>query len=405
MFAKTLFVVAAVACLVSAEKGSCGNGVEYDYTNGVLTISGNGEMKDYGDPTNLPWWSHYNEITSVIVGPGVKKLGVNAFTQLSNLVDVKLSNGLEYIAGSVFSKCRKLEQITVPATVSFIGDRAFYDCDNLKQLVYPGIDPPSGGSIFDNELSVCVPRDYKKNSANHYRFRDADVDYCISDNEELQPIVSQHSKCFMAMICNETYGFVMEREDMAEYKKKASTACGSYYCKNETGAAWLSSCDSPKICYMKHENGNYNDTCEEKDSLPDNGWRVILKFKEVNTDALNRDELIANILNISGKSDLDFVSEVGDDGSFVSLSAYVESESDAKDIKSKLSAVISSSKCSYGVLCKCDVDAKKNSAEEGSASGGGASGNGSEEVNASHHNHESLFLLFLAVMASILFFY
>jgi len=69
----------------------------------------------------------------------------------------------------------------------------------------------------------------------------------------LVPILRQHNHCFEAIICSEDSGFVLERENATEWESQEPTECRSFTCVNETGAATLSVCDSPKVCHMKYE--------------------------------------------------------------------------------------------------------------------------------------------------------
>ena len=80
-------------------------------SEGVLTISGNGEIPDYPYYEDIPWLKHCNKIKSVIVSEGI--------TSISRLA---------------FYNCRNLESVYISKTVANIDDYAFQDCDSLSSF-------------------------------------------------------------------------------------------------------------------------------------------------------------------------------------------------------------------------------------------------------------------------------
>lgn len=51
--------------------------LDWTLENGVLTISGTGAIADVDHDYNLPWYSHLDEITTVVVGEGITGVGNN----------------------------------------------------------------------------------------------------------------------------------------------------------------------------------------------------------------------------------------------------------------------------------------------------------------------------------------
>lgn len=65
--------------------GSSTNNVSWEVTaEGVLTISGSGEMKDFADSSSAPWYEKESTITSIVIGEGVTSIGNYAFCGLGN---------------------------------------------------------------------------------------------------------------------------------------------------------------------------------------------------------------------------------------------------------------------------------------------------------------------------------
>ena len=117
------------------EKPTSGNcGAEGDESNvkwnldseGTLTISGSGEMKDYFPTDRTPWYEHIENIKSVIIKSGVKSIGGRAFQNCTGLTSVTIPNGVTQIEYRAFENCTNLESVTIPDSVNYIGGNAFY---------------------------------------------------------------------------------------------------------------------------------------------------------------------------------------------------------------------------------------------------------------------------------------
>ena len=68
----------------------------------TLTISGSGAMENYLMSSNPPWRSFRDQITSVVVSPGVTSIGNLAFTRFSKLIHVDIANSVVSIGEGVF---------------------------------------------------------------------------------------------------------------------------------------------------------------------------------------------------------------------------------------------------------------------------------------------------------------
>ena len=93
--------------------------IEKDGDNTILRISGNEDMYNYYMPENdgdwhrTPWDEYKNQITHVIVEPGINHIGEWVFSRMTNLVNVKLPDSVNYISTSAFYGCNKLESFTM----------------------------------------------------------------------------------------------------------------------------------------------------------------------------------------------------------------------------------------------------------------------------------------------------
>lgn len=118
-----------------------GSGVTWQLTENTddpstytLTIRGSGAMEDYLMSGHQPWRSFRDQITSVVVSPGVTSIGNLAFTRFSKLIHVDIADSVVSIGEGVFSECSSLTNITVPQSVTYIGVNAFDSCTNLSNI-------------------------------------------------------------------------------------------------------------------------------------------------------------------------------------------------------------------------------------------------------------------------------
>ena len=116
----------------SGTTGSC----TWSLSGTVLTISGNGRMKDYdasyNSSTKPPWGKN---ITKVIVNYGVTYIGEDAFYGCESLTEVHLSDGtLKEIGKTAFGGCRNLEELVIPDSVETIDEYAFGSCYSLTDV-------------------------------------------------------------------------------------------------------------------------------------------------------------------------------------------------------------------------------------------------------------------------------
>lgn len=68
----------------------------------TLTISGSGAMEDYLMSSNQPWRSFRDQITSVVVSPGVTSIGNLAFALSRNIIHVDIADSVVSIGEQVF---------------------------------------------------------------------------------------------------------------------------------------------------------------------------------------------------------------------------------------------------------------------------------------------------------------
>lgn len=116
-----------------ASSGNAGKNIKWELKNGVLTFSGNGDMKDFGKE------HPYREdlVKQLIIGEGITSIGKNAFRNCSKLISIELPSSLRKIGEYAFFKCVSLNDANIPFGVEVIEDRAFMNCKSLIEIQLP----------------------------------------------------------------------------------------------------------------------------------------------------------------------------------------------------------------------------------------------------------------------------
>ena len=143
-------LMVSVSCLAETASGDCGTRVTWTYSDGTLTISGEGEMANY-TKSKVPWKEYRETIQTVIVNQGVTAIGNHAFNSCVSLTDVTLPEGLTRIGAQAFYSCTSLPSISLPDAFTDIGSYAFGLCEGLSQITLPD----SLRSIGDHAFYHC----------------------------------------------------------------------------------------------------------------------------------------------------------------------------------------------------------------------------------------------------------
>lgn len=115
-------------------EGECNSRIDWSLSeDGVLTISGKGEMPEWNDSaSSMPPWYYDNrsDIKSVIVDGKITSIGKLAFYG-----------------------CENLESVTIPKSVKYIGECAFNECNSLKEINY-GSNAEDWAEVEINEDNI-----------------------------------------------------------------------------------------------------------------------------------------------------------------------------------------------------------------------------------------------------------
>lgn len=169
--------------------GGEGDGKNLTWTldsDGVLTISGKGKMKNYSSNNRSPW-NLLNKpadriVKQVVISSGVTTIGNAAFRNCDSLTDTVLADSITSIGEDAFFGCTSLSDIAIPDnvtsimklafsstgltsiiipdSVTFLGDSVFFCCYNLSNVKLPANITTIGKTLFWECMtltSVVIP--------------------------------------------------------------------------------------------------------------------------------------------------------------------------------------------------------------------------------------------------------
>ena len=210
--------------------GAEGDGSNLTWTlskEGVLTISGTGEMKDWMWSFETPWADYLSSIKSLVINDGVTSLGKSAFEGCTGLTSVTIPAGITNIRTWAFNKCSGLTSfevakdnpnycavdgvlfnkdqtmlvqypigntrteytipngvttirqcafgysvltsVTIPSSVTDVGPSAFYKCSGLTSITCEATTPPTCGDNCFNAVDKSIPVNVPDGTVEDYK--------------------------------------------------------------------------------------------------------------------------------------------------------------------------------------------------------------------------------------------
>lgn len=118
--------------------GACGNSLTWSLdSEGILTISGTGEMANYASYSSVPWYSSRGSIKKVSISEGVTSIGNRAFYNCQEMQSVSIPQTVSEIGSYAFSGCKNLLGVQLPMGLTELGNRAFYNCQSIESITVP----------------------------------------------------------------------------------------------------------------------------------------------------------------------------------------------------------------------------------------------------------------------------
>ena len=136
--------------------GICGENLVWLIEDGVLTISGTGDMIDCTG--GAPWVLYKEEIEAVVLEGGITTVGAGAFENYDNLKAVDFGDSLKEIGAKAFMSCDALTEIELPGTFKIFGEDCLRECKNLTKIHCSGGFPSFKlNCLWNSYLQIIYP--------------------------------------------------------------------------------------------------------------------------------------------------------------------------------------------------------------------------------------------------------
>jgi len=135
---------------------ACGDSATWEVNNGVLRVSGKGDMWDCQYNGGFPWSAQSETITEIVVDDGITRIGDYCFGGLLNVSKVSLPDSLKSIGAYAFYNYCSLIRIDIPKNVDEIGYMAFAYSYSIESAYFYGDAPTK----TDNTIFVGAPKDF-----------------------------------------------------------------------------------------------------------------------------------------------------------------------------------------------------------------------------------------------------
>ena len=144
-------------------EGICGSNMRWSLENGILSITGSGDMYDFGpifedeeeeiDAPIAPWYKYHSEIHTIRMDDGITSIGDYAFMFMESLSEIELPSSLTSI-GSHSLYGLPITEIRIPEGVVDIGEYAFAYCLDLTDVYFPSTLRSVGKAAFYENYDI-----------------------------------------------------------------------------------------------------------------------------------------------------------------------------------------------------------------------------------------------------------
>ena len=125
-------------------QGNYGDNVQwYLDAEGTLTVNGQGVMADASIDTQTGWDTYQNQITKIVIGEGITRIGNNTFDGFGYVNSIEMSDTVTEIGDNAFSGVIPASadpgvkrSVKLSASLEKIGDYAFW-CSNITAIDLP----------------------------------------------------------------------------------------------------------------------------------------------------------------------------------------------------------------------------------------------------------------------------
>ena len=218
--------------------GNCGaDGDNLTYTltgDGVLTITGSGEMMDYVS-NSMPWYKYQSSITSILFSGDITSIGNYAFYDCTSVSSVTIPDSVTSLGAHCFACCSGLKAVTLSKNITSYGYWAFTECTGLSEITIPeGIETVGFGCFYKctSLASVTLPNSLTSIGSGAFH-------YCSSLSSVTIPQNVTSIDPYAFSDCTDLKTVYFQGNGITGYSNIFNNAVTAYYPKGNT--TWNSS--------------------------------------------------------------------------------------------------------------------------------------------------------------------
>ena len=145
----------ALTARAADAEGTTGD-FSWSLADGVLTVTGAGNMPDY--PDGAPWDAYRDQITKVVFAGGVAYVGANAFKDYDKLQEIDFGKDMYELGKRSFYSCDSLTVLYLPQTFKVFGEECLRHCTGLKEIHSEGRFPSFRlNCLWDTKVKIIYP--------------------------------------------------------------------------------------------------------------------------------------------------------------------------------------------------------------------------------------------------------
>lgn len=143
--------------------GKCGPNLTYKYSTKdyVLKIEGTGDMYDYENDDDSPWYNSRNRFKGLVIAPTVTSIGSHAFYDCNNITSITIPDSVTKIGSWAFNSCNGIKYITIGDGLSVLDSSVFANCGNILNVTIGKNVVDMNGCFYyeDNLKNISVHPD------------------------------------------------------------------------------------------------------------------------------------------------------------------------------------------------------------------------------------------------------
>ena len=144
----------------AATNGTCGENItwSFDESTGWLKINGTGEMDDYAQPEDIPWYSVKSDIKYVEISNGVTSIGDFAFSNCTKITRINIPNTVIRIGSNALAYTYSLKNISLPDSLKYIDSFAFIGCGKVlgERFIPDSVISIGDGAFYNSKFGSLI---------------------------------------------------------------------------------------------------------------------------------------------------------------------------------------------------------------------------------------------------------